>query len=170
MAYLTTTILEQESTWFFTAWQPQIASSGAFDTWIGTLVTRVGNHTAWRAGAANYAGTGDPSVSTAVAQAVLQEAELCLAQYYLCLASAAIADTSDDVTTVPAIAHGSNLRADAVSYLARYDRIMAAFDGGAGRSDFALGVAVSSGSLGGPGVFPEIIPALLSTVDWARPG
>ena len=122
MPYLTTTMLEQESTWFFTAWQPQIASSGAFDTWIGTVVTRVGNHTQWRVGAGLY-GTGDP-----VVQGVLQEAELCLGQYYLCLASAAIADTSDDVTTVPMIAHGQNLRADAAVYLQRYNDILAPYD------------------------------------------
>lgn len=163
-------MLEQESTWFFTAWQPQITSEAAFDTWIGTLVTRVGNHTAWRAGALNYAGTGDPSVATAVAQAVLQEAELCLAQYYLCLASAAIADTSDDVTTVPAIAHGLNLRLDADAYMLRYNEIMAPFDQPQGRPGFAQGVGLASGVAGGVGVFPELIPALLSTVDWARPG
>src|SRR5438552_17090675 len=110
MPFLTTTMLEQECTWFFTAWQPQIASSGAFDTWIGTVVTRAGNHTKWRVGAALY-GTTDP-----VVQGVLQEAELCLGQYYLCLASAAIADTSDDVTTVPAIAHRQDLRADAAGH------------------------------------------------------
>src|SRR5438105_2037054 len=83
VAYLTTTILEQESTWFFTAWQPQIASSAAFDTWIGTVVNRAANHTQWRVGAALY------GTANLVIQGVLQEAELCLAQYYLCLASAA---------------------------------------------------------------------------------
>src|SRR5438552_2846731 len=122
MAYLTTTMLEQESSWFFTAWQPQIASSGAFDTWIGTVVTRAGNHTRWRVGATLY-GTSDT-----VVQGVLQEAELCLGQYYLCLASAAIADTSDDVTTVPMIAHGKNLRDDATAYLQRYNNILAPYD------------------------------------------
>jgi hypothetical protein len=158
MAYLTTTILEQESTWFFTAWQPQIASSGAFDTWIGTVVTRVANHTQWRVGAALYT-TTDP-----VIQGVLQEAELCLAQYYLCLASAAIADTSDDVTTVPMIAHGKNLREDANAYMARYNQILAPYDQYYGRAQWAQPAALA----GGP--TPEAVPQFLSTIDWARPG
>jgi hypothetical protein len=158
MAFLTTTILEQESTWFFTAWQPQIASAAAFDTWIGTLVTRVGNHTKWRVGAALY-GTTDPVISS-----VLQEAELCLGQYYLCLASAAIADTSDDVTTVPMIAHGQNLRADAAEYLRRYNEILAAYDTVYGRAQYAQPAALA----GAP--TPEAVPQFLSTVDWARPG
>src|SRR5687767_5067384 len=83
MAYLTRVGLEQEATWWFTAWQPQIGSAAAFDAWIDTVVTRVAQHTKWRVGAGVY-GTTD-----AVVQDVLKEAELCLAQYYLCLASAA---------------------------------------------------------------------------------
>lgn len=158
MAYLTTTMLEQEAAWFFTAWQPQIASGAAFDTWIGGVVTRVGNHTKWRVGAALY-GTADP-----VVQGVLQEAELCLGQYYLCLASAAIADTSDDVTTVPMIAHGQNLRADAAAYLQRYNQILAPYDTALGRPDLALPAA-----LAGPPL-PEAVPQFVSAVDWARPG
>jgi hypothetical protein len=158
MAYLTTTILEQESSWFFTAWQPQIASSSTFDTWIGTIVTRVGNHTHWRVGDATY------NTTNTLVQAVLQEAELCLAQYYLCLASAAIADTSDDVTTVPAVAHGNNLRQDANEYLLRYNEILAPYDTNLGQAHFALPVADTANLL------PEAIPQFLSTVDWARPG
>src|SRR5690348_13946192 len=108
MAYLTRAMLEQESTWYFTAWQPQIASAGAFDTWIDALVGRVANHTQWRVGTAAY-GTSDP-----LTQEILKEAELALGQYYLCLASAAIADTSDDATTVPALASGPKLLADEI--------------------------------------------------------
>ena len=158
MAYLTTTILEQESTWFFTAWQPQIASEAAFDTWIGGVVTRAGQHTHWRVGDAVY------NTADVLLQAVLQEAELCLGRYYLCLASAAIADTSDDVTTVPAIAHGANLRADAAAYLARYDDILAPYDLFTGRAHWAQPTALA----GAP--TPEALPQFLTTVDWARPG
>src|SRR5437867_11316818 len=106
MAYLTRSILEQESTWYFTAWQPQIGSQAAFDSWIDTIVTRVANHTKWRVGAALY-GTTDP-----LTQEIPKEAELNLAQYYLCLASATIPDTSDDATTVPAPAPRPKLPAD----------------------------------------------------------
>ena len=158
MAYLTTTILEQEATWFFTAWQPQIASSAAFDAWIGGIVTRVGQHTHWRVGDATY-NTSNPLI-----QAVLQEAELCLGQYYLCLASAAIADTSDDVTTVPMIAHGKNLRDDANEYMVRYNEILAPYDLFYGRAHWAQPTALA----GAP--TPEAVPQFLSTVDWARPG
>src|SRR6266571_604006 len=154
MAYLTTTILEQESTWFFTAWQPQIASSAAFDAWIGGVVTRVGQHTHWRVGDATY-NTSNPLV-----QAVLQEAELCLGQYYLCLASAAIADTSDDVTTVPMIAHGKNLRDDATAYLQRYNAILAPYDTNLGRPGSAQPAA-----LAGPPL-PEAVPQFLTSVNW----
>lgn len=158
MAYLTTTILEQEASWFFVAWQPQIASQSDFDTWIGTVVARVANHTQWRVGAAVY-GSSD-----AVTQGVLQEAELCLAQYYLCLASAAIADTSDDVTTVPMVAHGNNLRADAAAYMERYNQILAPYDQSYGRAQWAQPVALA----GSP--TPEAVPQFLSPIDWARPG
>jgi hypothetical protein len=158
MAYLTTTILEQEATWFFTAWQPQIASSAAFDTWIGGVVTRVGQHTHWRVGDAVY------NTGSVLIQAVLQEAELCLGQYYLCLASAAIADTSDDVTTVPMIAHGANLRLDAAAYMGRYNEILAPYDTALGRPNWAMPAAGSGNQM------PEAVPQFLSTLDWARPG
>src|SRR5438552_3788110 len=104
MPYVTRTMMEQEATWTYTQWQPVIADSATFDTWIDTLVARVSNHTKWRVGAALY-GTPDPLI-----QAIFQEAELVLSQYYLLLASAAIADTTDDPTNVPAHAGGMKTR------------------------------------------------------------
>lgn len=156
MAYLTTTILQQESSWWFTAWQPAIMNTGAFTTWLGTLVTRVANNVQWRVGSAQY-NTTDPLV-----QGLFQEAELTLAQYYLLLASATIADTSDDVTTVPAIAHGLNLRADAAAYMARFLALIAPYD--LQRAGPAFACPGADAGL----VFPEALPQFDSTVDWAR--
>lgn len=156
MAYLTTAILENEAAWWYTAWQPQITNSSAFDTWIGTLVTRGANQVAWRVGSTLYA-TGDPLV-----QAILLEAELCYAQYYLLLASASIADTSDDVTTVPMIAHGANLRADAQEYMTRFLELLAPYDLQRAGQKFAC--PASDGGV----VFPEAVPTFSATVDWAR--
>ncbi|HEX2609513.1 MAG TPA: hypothetical protein VHK68_00790 [Gemmatimonadales bacterium] len=110
MAYLTATILKQESTWWFTAWQPQITNTTDFDTWIGTIVSRAANWVKWRVGATNYA------TSDTVLQGLLQEAELARGQYYLLLASAAIADTSDDATLQPFLQSGPKLLADAKAY------------------------------------------------------
>jgi hypothetical protein len=156
MAYLTRVALEQEATWWFTAWQPQIGSAAAFDAWIDTVVTRVAQHTKWRVGAAVY-GTTDT-----VVQAVLQEAELCLAQYYLCLASAAIADTSDDAAQVPALASGPKLLADGRAYKERYEEIVRALEGGAGRAGWAPArAAVGSGT-------GRQVPELEAPVDWER--
>jgi hypothetical protein len=156
MAYLTRVALEQEATWWFTAWQPQIGSAAAFDAWIDTVVTRVAQHTKWRVGAAVY------STTDTVVQAVLQEAELCLAQYYLCLASAAIADTSDDAAQVPALASGPKLLADGRAYKERYEEIVRALEGGAGRAGWAPArAAVGSGT-------GRQVPELEAPVDWER--
>jgi hypothetical protein len=158
MAYLTRVALEQEATWWFTAWQPQIGSAAAFDAWIDTVVTRVGQHTRWRVGEAVY-GTADP-----VAQAVLGEAELCLAQYYLCLASAAIADTSDDAAQVPALASGPKLLADGRAYKERYEEIVQALEGGTGRAGWAKARAAVGTGTG------RQVPELEAPVDWERRG
>jgi hypothetical protein len=157
MAYLTRAILEQESTWYFTAWQPQIGSQAAFDTWIDTVVTRVANHTKWRVGATLY-GTTDP-----LTQEILKEAELNLAQYYLCLASAAIADTSDDATTVPALASGPKLLADARAYKERYEEIVAPLEIGTTRARWAPARAAAAPTTG------RLIPPISVPVDWERP-
>jgi hypothetical protein len=157
MAYLTRAILEQESTWYFTAWQPQIGSQAAFDSWIDTIVTRVANHTEWRVGAALY-GTSD-----ALTQEILKEGELNLAQYYLCLASAAIADTSDDATTVPALASGPKLLADARAYKERYEEIITPLESGATRPRGAPARAAAAETTA------RLVPGLRVPVDWERP-
>lgn len=156
MAYLTTTILQQEASWWFTAWQPVIPDAPTFTTWLGTMVTRVANNVQWRVGTTQYQ-TTDPLV-----QAIFQEAELCLATYYLLLASATLADTSDDVTTVPMIAHGTFLRADAQEYMTRFLELVAPYDLQRAGVHFAL-----PGSDQGV-VFPEAIPQFSATVDWGR--
>jgi hypothetical protein len=149
MAYVTTDEVLKEGVWYFTAWQPRITDDTTFQTWVGTIVTRVGNHVKWRVGAARY-GTTDPTE-----QAILKEAELCLAQYYLLLGSAGIADTSDDPATVPAVAHGERLREDARAYLERVDQILAPLDGANGRPGWARPVAAERAT--GPRLMPEFV-------------
>lgn len=156
MAYLTTTILQNESSWWFTAWQPAIPDAPSFTTWLGTMVTRVANNVQWRVGATLYA------TSDVLVQGILQEAELCLATYYLLLASASLADTSDDVTTVPMVAHGLNLRADAQEYMTRHLELLAPYDLQRAGQKFAC--PASDGGL----IFPEAVPTFNATVDWAR--
>jgi hypothetical protein len=131
VAYLTATILQEEAAWWFTAWQPVITSTSAFTTWLGTIVTRAAKQTEWRIGATAY------NNATALEQEILKEAELCIAMYYLCLASAAIADTSDDSSQNPNIAHGDKLRADAWAYKDRYYEILAPFDTETGKPGWA---------------------------------
>jgi hypothetical protein len=158
MAYLTRSILEQESTWYFTAWQPQIGSQAAFDSWIDTIVTRVANHTQWRVGASLY-GTTDP-----LTQEILKEAELNLAQYYLCLASAAIADTSDDATLVPALASGPKLLADGQAYKARYEEIIAPLEAGRNQAGWAPARATTAATTA------RLVPGITVPIDWERRG
>jgi hypothetical protein len=147
MAYVTTDEVLKEGVWFFTAWQPRIVDDSAFQTWVGTIVTRASNYVKWRVGAAQY-GTADVTE-----QAILKEAELCLCQYYLLLGSAGIADTSDDPATVPAIAHGERLREDARAYLERVEQLLTPLDGANGRPNFmrpAVGELAT-----GPRVLPD---------------
>jgi hypothetical protein len=158
MAYLTRAILEQESTWYFTAWQPQIGSQAAFDTWIDSIVTRVANHTKWRVGAALY-GTSDPLV-----QEVLKEAELCLAQYYLLLAQASISDTSDNSAQQPAIAGGRALVADARAYKERYDEILSPYDTKLARSRWARPASATTTDT------QASLPDFAAPVDWEAAG
>jgi hypothetical protein len=157
MAYLTTTILKQESTWYFTAWQPQITSTSDFDTWLSTMVTRVANHVKWRVGALLYA------TSDTVVQGVLQEAELALAQYYLLLASAAIADTSDDASQVPFLQSGPKLLQDAEAYKRRCDEILAPYDSIGRRGNYARPMATTGGTTA------EVIPAFEADVRFGAP-
>src|SRR5689334_6905684 len=133
MAYLDATTLQKESAWYYTNWQPVLDSSG-FATWLSTICGRVGNHVKWRVGATRYA-TTDPTE-----QAILLEAELCLAQYYLCIAVAAIADTSEDPTQNPVAVHTGTqrLRDTAEAYKGRCEELLAWFgtvrwDGAGGR-------------------------------------
>jgi hypothetical protein len=159
MAYLTTTILQQEASWWFTAWQPAIADTSAFTTWLGTMVSRVANHVKWRVGATLY-GTSDT-----VVQGILQEAELCYAQYYLLMASAALADTSDDVTNVPASAgqqsRGRSLRDTAKEYKARMLEVLSPYDQSAQYAAPLPGADAGYSQ-------PEAIPQFDATIDWGR--
>src|SRR5688572_14938511 len=99
-------------------WQPIISSQTDFETWLGTIVTRAAKHTEWRVGTTFY------STATALEQAILKEAETVLAQYYLLLAAAGIADSSDSSDQNPAINSGDKLREDAKAYLDRYDQLL----------------------------------------------
>lgn len=102
----------------FTNWQPIIPDASTFMTWLGTIVTRVAKHTEWRVGQADYA-TADTLL-----QAILKELELCLGQYYVLLAVAAIADSSDDPEQNPAVGHGRDLRGTAEAYKGRYEEVI----------------------------------------------
>lgn len=155
MPYLTRTILQQEAAWSYTAWQPVIADAATFNTWLDTIVQRASDHTKWRVGSTVYA-TTDTSL-----QAILKEAELCLAQYYLLLAAASIADTSDDSQTVGGIAHGNLLREDAKSYLDRYAEIIGPHDTQP-RAGTSKATALAGDNLAAN------LPPFDNTVDWER--
>lgn len=159
MAYVTRAILQQEAAWYFTAWQPVIGSASAYDTWLDTLVTRVAKQVEWRVGTAFY-GTG----STTLDREILKEAELCLGQYYLLLASAAIADTSDDPLQNPGIGHGKEILADAKAYKERYEEILNSFDAAKGRVKFGRPRAATRETT------PVVIPETSAAVDWERAG
>jgi hypothetical protein len=120
VAYLTSTILQDESAWVYTNWQPRFTAAAAFTTWIGTIVTRAASHVEWRVGATAYAS----ATASDLEEAIFKEMELCLAQYYLCLAAGVIADTSDDSEQNPAVGNGADLRGDAHVYKARFDELM----------------------------------------------
>jgi hypothetical protein len=154
MAYLTATALKNEGVWYWAAWQPVITTSGDFDTHLGTVVTRAAQHTEWRVGSTLY-GTSDTLV-----QAILAEAELCLAQYYLLMASAGIADSSDDSTLQPFLQSGPKLLEDAYAYKRRYDEILAPYDQTLGRPDWARpGGTTTTG-------VPESIPDYAADVQF----
>lgn len=156
MAYLTTTILQNESAWYYTAWQPVIADTTDYATWLGTIVTRAAKQVEWRMGAAAYA------AATALEQAVLQEAELCLAQYYMCLASAVLADTSDTIEQNPNLGGGRELVGDAKAYLERYETIMASFANQRGRPRGSRPAAAATSS----STTEEIVPAMEEETQW----
>lgn len=118
MAYLTTTELQNEGAWMETNWQPVIPDAASLTTWLGTIVTRVAKHTEWRVTTADY-GTSDTLL-----QAILKELELNLAQYYVLMSLAAIADSSDNPEQNPAVGNGGALRATAMQYKARYDEMI----------------------------------------------
>ncbi len=155
MAYVTYTNLKEEAALTFTMWQPVITTSGNFDTWLGTIVTRVAKQVEWRAGASAYSG------ASALEQVVLAEAELCLGMYYILLACAAISDTSDNSEQQPAIAQGRSIRAVAADYKARFEEIIGAFDtiGRKGRRPTATYNQTTD----------EAVPSLEAEVDFESP-
>lgn len=157
MAYLTATILKQESTWYFTAWQPQITNTTDFDTWIGTIVTRAALWVKWRVGATNYA------TSDATVQAIFQEAELARAQFHLCLSSAAIADTSDDANLVPNLQSGPKLLVDAAAYKALAEELTQPYVQAGGAAWAQPGATTTTGV---PAVFPDYD----ETIQFEEPG
>jgi hypothetical protein len=138
MAYLTAAVLKAESAWYFVAWQPVIADATAFDTWMATIVSRAANYVAWRVGSTAYA------TIDLIEQGILQEAELCCAQYYLLLASAALADTSDDSTLQPALQSGPKILKDAEAYRERCEFLLSAFAVLVPNANHALPVAGST--------------------------
>ena len=158
MSYLTASDLQDESAWWFTNWQPRLDAT-SFVTFLGRICTRVGNHIQFRVGSTAY------NTADTVKQAILLEAELCLAQYYLCLAAAAIADTSEDPTQNPVAGHTATqrLRDTGEAYKGRCEELLSWFgttrwDGTGGRPRAATG---ESGE--------ELIPQFTQDVDWARP-
>jgi hypothetical protein len=158
VAFLTATILQNESSWSYVSWQPAIGNTSDFTTWLGTIVTRVSNHTKWRVGATLYA------TSDTLLQAILQEAELCLGQFYLLLASAALADTSDDASLVPFLQSGPKILEDAYAYKRRYDEILAPYDQTLGRPNYA-----APGATATTGVDPSL-PSFDAEIAFEEPG
>ncbi len=158
--YLQASDLQNESAWAFTNWAPQIGSTGAYTTFLGTICTRAGQHVKWRVGSVDYA-TADANL-----QAVLTEIELSLAQYYLCLAVAAIAATSEDPTQNPvagnsASAASVSLSGTAASYLKRAEQLFGLW-GNASRPN----VALPASEAGDPTT--EILPNFSGTIVSAR--
>lgn len=116
--YLDKDTLRHESAWYFTNWQP-VLDATTFDDYLDDVCTRAGRHIAWRVGADDYA------TSDETEQAILLEMELVLAQYYLCLAVAAIADSSEDPAQNPVAGAGVRLRDDAEAYKGRCEELIA---------------------------------------------
>jgi hypothetical protein len=158
VAYLTAAELQDESAWSYITWSPEISTESDFDTWLATIVTRVAKQVEWRVGTTFY-GTS----ATALEQTILKEAELCLAQYYLSLAAAVIADTSDPEGDGTATNSGDKIRGDARAYKERYEEIMASFAGVKGRKYAAPAATYSETT-------SESIPELESDIDWEVSG
>src|SRR5437762_13807353 len=99
--------VRDEGNWSYQGWSPRITSEAAMDTFVTGLVTRANTHLQQRVGVAWY----NANVGVAPWQGLLTEAEMHMAQAYLLLAAAQIADTSSDTNPAPFLAESTTLRA-----------------------------------------------------------
>lgn len=155
MAYNTRAKLQQEGAWTYTIWQPVSASSGDFDTLTDNIITRCAKNVEWRIGTSAYSG------ASALLQVILEEAELCLGMYYLCMAVAAIADSSDNSEQNPPIAQGRFIRYTAQDYKKRYDELLSPYDTKLARSRWRRPASTTSTNN-----LPEFIPNPEQEIDW----
>jgi hypothetical protein len=118
MAYVTRAMIEEAADLTYTMWQPALSSSGALDTWVDGIVSRVAGEVAYSVGATHYATSDTPT------QAVLTQAELCLALYYVGLSAALVGETSDDSDQQPQTGHGVKILALAQEYRKQAERLL----------------------------------------------
>lgn len=94
-----------EGNWRFDGWSPLIANDAEYDTFVTDLLDRANNYLRYRLGAAWYTG----NVAVDPIDDVLKEAEMALAQSYLLIAAAGIAETGADTNAAPFLGTASDI-------------------------------------------------------------
>ncbi len=121
MPKITVSELLQEGNWRFEPWQTRIADDTAFQTWVGTIVTRASKYIEWRVGATAYADTAEPKTS------ILKEAEMHVAMEELLLSAAAISANAVGASA-PFAAGSAELRAAAGERRRRAEPLLQPYD------------------------------------------
>jgi hypothetical protein len=97
MALNTSAKTRDEGNWRLEGWSPLIASESEFDTFVSDMLDRANNYLRYRVGSTWYTANS----ATDPIDDILKEAEMHLAQAYILVAAAGIAETGSDTNAAP---------------------------------------------------------------------
>lgn len=107
-----------EGNWDYLGWSPRITSTGAMDTFVGLQLTRANAELRQRVGLTWYAA----NVAVDPWATILKEAEMHLAQSYLLVEAAAIAETGGDTNPAPFLGSAATVKLMADQRMGLFER------------------------------------------------